>query len=87
MCVAGVILHFETYIADVYKFPFAFGGLSCNGSEQSISMCNIQSNCGAQPPALPGSTCCNRGSDNFIAMRCICKFYTQAVHFNKYIYK
>ena len=71
---AGLIVDDGTYIADVYNFPFALGGLLCNGSEDNISKCAFHSNCVAQPPALPGSACCSRDNNKFITMSCIRKF-------------
>ena len=73
LSLAGLIVDDDTYIADVYNFPFALGGLLCNGSEDDISQCDFHSDCAAQPPALPGSACCSRDRDNFIAMSCIRK--------------
>ena len=71
LSLAGLILGRNTYKADVYRYPFAFGGLLCNGNEQNISQCS--SYCAVQPPVLPGSACCSRDRNIYIVMSCIRK--------------
>ena len=71
--VAGLLLKDYSYNVDVYYIPFAYGGLLCNGSEDNISQCSIHNDCATQPPALPGSACCNRGTYDYAVMSCFCK--------------
>ena len=71
--IAGVLLRNYSYAVDILHFPFAYGGLLCNGSEDNISQCSIHNDCVAQPPALPGSACCRKDSYDYVIMSCFCK--------------